>query len=101
MLLVYFLIGYVVFCSHLEIAEMVVHLQNETYKLNFVMVVQPVRTFFHTNKSTCGEWLTRIRIAVVVVAIHAGQATTAVRHGHCVLQDMVDANNTQVLKSGP
>jgi PI-3-kinase-related kinase SMG-1 len=55
-----------------------------------------VRTFFHTNKSTCGEWLTRIRTAVVVVAIHAGQATTAIRHGHCMLQDMADANNTQV-----
>lgn len=88
------------FFPYAEIAAVVVQLQNETYELNFVMVVQPVRTFFHTNKSTCGEWLTRIRTAVVVVAIHAGQATTAVRHGHCMLQDMADANNTQVWKSG-
>lgn len=73
-----------------------VQVQNKMYEVNFVMVFQPVRTFFHTNKSTCGEWLTRIRSAVVVVAIHAGQATTAIRHGHCMLQDMVDANNTQV-----
>ena len=54
-----------------------------------------MRTFFHTNKSTCGEWLTRIRTAVVVVAIHAGQATTAIRHGHCLLQDLAETNNTQ------
>jgi hypothetical protein len=78
------------------IAAVMVQVQNKTYEVNFVMVFQPVRTFFHTNKSTCGEWLTRIRSAVVVVAIHAGQATTAIRHGHCMLQDMADANNTQV-----
>jgi hypothetical protein len=77
-------------------SAVIVQVQNGMYRINFVIVFQPVRTFFHTNKSTCGEWLTRIRSAVVVVAIHAGQATTAIRHGHCMLQDMVDANNTQV-----
>jgi hypothetical protein len=77
---------------------MILQLNNKIFEVTFVVVFQPVRTFFHTNKSTCGEWLTRIRTAVVIVAIHAGQATTAVRHGHCMLQDMADANNTQVWK---
>jgi hypothetical protein len=75
---------------------MILQLHHKIYVVTFAVVFQPVRTFFHTNKSTCGEWLTRIRTAVVIVAIHAGQATTAVRHGHCLLQDMADANNTQV-----
>jgi hypothetical protein len=73
-------------------------LNNKIFEVTFIVFFQPVRTFFHTNKSTCGEWLTRIRTAVVIVAIHAGQATTAVRHGYCMLQDMADANNTQVWK---
>ena len=75
---------------------MILQLNNKIFEVTFMVVSQPVRTFFHTNKSTCGEWLTRIRTAVVIVAIHAGQATTAVRHGHCMLQDMADANSTQV-----
>jgi hypothetical protein len=77
---------------------MILHLHHRIHEVPFPVVFQPVRTFFHTNKSTCGEWLTRIRSAVVIVAIHAGQATTAVRHGHCMLQDMADSNNTQVWK---
>uniref|UniRef100_A0A1B6CNV0 non-specific serine/threonine protein kinase n=1 Tax=Clastoptera arizonana TaxID=38151 RepID=A0A1B6CNV0_9HEMI len=56
---------------------------------------KPVRTFFHTNKSTCGEWLARNRQAVVVVSLHAGLATSAVRHGYCLLQDMLDSGNTK------
>nr|CAD7446499.1 unnamed protein product [Timema bartmani] len=56
---------------------------------------KPVRTFFHTNKSTCAEWLSRIRGAVIVVALHVGHATTAVRHGHYLLQDLLSNNNTQ------
>lgn len=58
--------------------------------------LQPVRTFFHTNKSTCAEWLARIRLIIVMVSLHAGLSTTAVRHGYCLLQDMVQAGNTKV-----
>ncbi|RZF38904.1 hypothetical protein LSTR_LSTR014342 [Laodelphax striatellus] len=58
-------------------------------------MLQPVRTFFHTNKSTCAEWLTRIRLAVVVVSLHCGLAASAVRNGHCLLQDLLDSGNTQ------
>lgn len=54
-----------------------------------------VRTFFDTNKNTCGEWLTRNRMALMVVSLHAGIAASTVRHGFCHLQDLVDAGNTQ------
>lgn len=57
-----------------------------------------VRTFFHTNRSTCVEWLTRIRLAVVAVALRAGQAATAVRQGHALLQYLHEMNNTQGLE---
>ncbi|XP_039285302.1 serine/threonine-protein kinase SMG1-like [Nilaparvata lugens] len=60
-----------------------------------VAPTKPVRTFFHTNKSTCGEWLARIRLAVVVVSLHCGLAASAVRNGHCLLQDLLDSGNTQ------
>jgi len=35
-------------------------------------------------------------MAVVVVALRAGQAAAAVRHGQALLQTLVDTNNTQV-----
>ncbi|KAJ1529376.1 hypothetical protein ONE63_006163 [Megalurothrips usitatus] len=57
-----------------------------------------VRNFFHTNRSTCVEWLTRIRLAVVAVALRAGQAATAVRQGHALLQHLHETNNTQGLE---
>ncbi|KAK3930101.1 Serine/threonine-protein kinase SMG1 [Frankliniella fusca] len=57
-----------------------------------------VRNFFHTNRSTCVEWLTRIRLAVVAVALRSGQAATAVRQGHALLQHLHETNNTQGLE---
>lgn len=54
-----------------------------------------VRNFFHTNRSTCVEWLTRVRLAVVAVALRSGQAATAVRQGHALLQHLHETNNTQ------
>ncbi|XP_046689228.1 serine/threonine-protein kinase SMG1-like [Homalodisca vitripennis] len=55
----------------------------------------PVRSFFHTNKSTCHEWLSRNRSAVVAVALRAGMASCAVRHGYTLLQDLLDLGNTK------
>lgn len=55
-----------------------------------------MRTFFYTNKSTCAEWLTRNRMAIVVVSLHAGLASSAIRHGYCLLQDLLDAGNVKV-----
>lgn len=36
-------------------------------------------------------------MAVVVVSLHSGLATSALRNGHCQLQDLLDAGNTQVI----
>nr|XP_018895690.1 PREDICTED: serine/threonine-protein kinase SMG1-like [Bemisia tabaci] len=54
-----------------------------------------VRNFFDTNKNTCEEWLTRNRMALMGVSLHAGIAAATIRHGFCHLQDLLDAGNSQ------
>ena len=55
-----------------------------------------MRTFFRTNKNTCIEWLSRIRVYLITVALHCGMYTVVVRQTSEILHDMKDANNTQV-----
>ncbi|KAK5642069.1 hypothetical protein RI129_008236 [Pyrocoelia pectoralis] len=59
---------------------------------------KPVRTFFYTNASTCKEWLSRIRIIIVIVALHAGQSTIALRHGQALLANLVATNKTKTVE---
>ncbi|GCC18493.1 hypothetical protein chiPu_0017960 [Chiloscyllium punctatum] len=40
-----------------------------------------IRTFFYTNRQTCHDWLTRIRVAIMRVGLLAGQPAVTVRHG--------------------
>ena len=58
--------------------------------------MQAVRTFFRTNRSTCLEWLARIRLAVIVIAEQAGQSAVVVRQAWELMRDMKHAGNTQV-----
>lgn len=58
--------------------------------------LQSVRVFFRTNRQTCTEWLSRIRAAVIIVALNAGRPEVAVRHSYKLLQELKDNNNTQV-----
>lgn len=53
---------------------------------------KPVRTFFTTNASTCKEWLSRIRMILIQLALHTGQSTIALRHGYSMLKDLYTAN---------
>ncbi|GLH00101.1 Serine/threonine-protein kinase ATR [Gryllus bimaculatus] len=59
----------------LEHLEKCIHNAAEGSASSLPPCQKTVRIFFHTNKSTCAEWLTRIRMAVLMVALHAGQAT--------------------------
>lgn len=54
---------------------------------------KPVKTFFHTNASTCREWLTRIRMPVIEIALHSGGSVTVIRHCQAKLKDLVASNN--------
>ena len=68
------------------------------YAFTYVYILlQAVRTFFRTNKNTCIEWLSRIRVYLITVALHCGMYTVVVRQTSEILHDMKEANNTQVL----
>lgn len=80
------------FLEHLERG---IHNAAEGCATAMLPLSKPVRTFFHTNKSTCKEWLNRIRLALCVVSLHAGMATNALRNGQKLLEDLSLAENTQ------
>ncbi|KAL8580399.1 hypothetical protein ACOMHN_020876 [Nucella lapillus] len=54
-----------------------------------------VKTFFRTNRSTCLEWLSRIRMCIMTVAAHAGLPSVVVRHAHELLRDLLEMDRTQ------
>ncbi|XP_053551228.1 serine/threonine-protein kinase SMG1 isoform X2 [Bombina bombina] len=55
-----------------------------------------IRTFFYTNRQTCQDWLTRIRIAIMRVGLLAGQPAVTVRHGFDLLSEMKNSSVPQV-----
>ena len=44
------------------------------------ILLQNVKFFFITNKSTCLEWLNRIRIPIILTAVRSGQYESAARN---------------------
>ncbi|XP_011150895.1 serine/threonine-protein kinase SMG1 [Harpegnathos saltator] len=83
------------FVEFLEHLERVIHNAADGCAMVLLPLSKPVRTFFHTNKSTCKEWLNRIRLALCVVSLHSGLATSALRNGQRLLEDLSNADNTQ------
>ncbi|XP_025837692.1 serine/threonine-protein kinase SMG1 [Agrilus planipennis] len=57
--------------------------------------IKTVRTFFHTNASTCKEWLARIRLVMIHIAVHIGESAIALRHGQALLEDLVKNKKTK------
>lgn len=56
-----------------------------------------VRCFFSTNKTTCTEWLHRLRNTLMCVSLHAGVASSACRHGMALLRDLVAQGHTNTM----
>lgn len=83
------------FVEFLEHLERMIHNAADGCAMALLPLSKPVRTFFHTNKSTCKEWLNRIRLALCVVSLHSGLATNALRNGQRLLEDLSNADNTQ------
>ncbi|TKS92475.1 Serine/threonine-protein kinase SMG1 [Collichthys lucidus] len=54
-----------------------------------------IRTFFYTNRQTCQDWLTRIRLALMRVGLLSGQPAVTIRHGFDLLTEIKNSN-TQV-----
>lgn len=78
------------FLEHLERA---IHNAADGCAMALLPHSKPVRTFFHTNRQTCREWLNRIRLALCVVSLHSGLATNALRNGQRLLDDLSNADN--------
>ncbi|XP_077590470.1 serine/threonine-protein kinase SMG1 [Stigmatopora nigra] len=53
-----------------------------------------IRTFFYTNRQTCQDWLTRIRLSLMRVGLLSGQPAVTVRHGFDLLAEIKN-NSTQ------
>ncbi|TRY87779.1 hypothetical protein DNTS_015691 [Danionella cerebrum] len=51
-----------------------------------------IRTFFYTNKQTCQDWLTRIRLALMRVGLLSGQPAVTVRHGFDLLIEIKNSS---------
>ena len=58
-------------------------------------LLKVIRTFFYTNRQTCQDWLTRIRLSIMRVGLLAGQPAVTVRHGFDLLTEM-KTNPSQV-----
>ncbi|XP_031845911.1 serine/threonine-protein kinase Smg1 isoform X3 [Nomia melanderi] len=78
----------------LEHLERVIHNASEGCAIALPSLSKPVRTFFHTNKSTCKEWLNRIRLALCVVLLHSGLAGSALGNSERLLEDLSNNDNT-------
>uniref|UniRef100_A0A3B4V3S0 non-specific serine/threonine protein kinase n=1 Tax=Seriola dumerili TaxID=41447 RepID=A0A3B4V3S0_SERDU len=51
-----------------------------------------IRTFFYTNRQTCQDWLTRIRLALMRVGLLSGQPAVTIRHGFDLLTEIKNSS---------
>ncbi|XP_041633863.1 serine/threonine-protein kinase SMG1 isoform X3 [Cheilinus undulatus] len=51
-----------------------------------------IRTFFFTNRQTCQDWLTRIRLALMRVGLLSGQPAVTIRHGFDLLSEIKNSS---------
>ncbi|CAF0981896.1 unnamed protein product [Adineta ricciae] len=64
----------------LEALEKCMYNAYEGAALSLPQLPKPIKFFFITNKSTCLEWLNRIRIPMILTAVRSGQYESAVRN---------------------
>ncbi|XP_066151447.1 serine/threonine-protein kinase SMG1 [Euwallacea fornicatus] len=80
--------------------QFVEHLEKSIYNASEGCAVampqssKAVRSFFIANLNTCNEWLSRIRLVVMHVALHCGESSVALRHGQSMLKDLAQKSNT-------
>ncbi|KAJ8935611.1 hypothetical protein NQ318_017349 [Aromia moschata] len=76
------------------------HLEKSIYNASegCAMAMPPatkiVRSFFIANTNTCNEWFCRIRMVVMHIALHCGDASIALRHGQCLLKDYIHSGKS-------
>jgi len=60
-------------------------------------MLQAVRTFFWTNRGTCREWLSRVRLQLMLIAQSQHDWATVVRHGYLRLAELTEASSTPLV----
>lgn len=66
---------------------------------SYPRVPQGIRTFFYTNRQTCQDWLTRIRLALMRVGILCGQPAVTVRHGFDLLSEVKNSSTQLTVRT--
>ncbi|CAG4946307.1 unnamed protein product [Parnassius apollo] len=56
------------------------------------VAIKPVRTFFHTNWSTCREWQNRVRPAALAVSLYSGHLGAVIYHASLILQTAANSH---------
>ncbi|CAH0546905.1 unnamed protein product [Brassicogethes aeneus] len=80
--------------------QFVEHLEKSIYNASegtALAMPQPtkvVKSFFIANTNTCNEWLSRIRMVVIHIALHSGESNIALRHGQSLLRDFVNSGKS-------
>ncbi|KAH1004120.1 hypothetical protein HUJ04_003920 [Dendroctonus ponderosae] len=75
--------------------QFVEHLEKSIFNASegcAVAMPQPsktVKSFFIANMNTCNEWLLRIRMVVMHIALHCGESSIALKHGQYMLKDLL------------
>ena len=60
-------------------------------------MMQAVRTFFWTNRATCREWLSRVRLQLMLIAQSQHDFATIVRHGYILLSELTESTSSPVI----
>lgn len=66
---------------------------------SYLCALQGIRTFFYTNRQTCQDWLTRIRLALMRVGILCGQPAVTVRHGFDLLSEVKNSSTQLTVRT--
>jgi len=82
----------IIFC----LGTQVIYNASEGSAVTLPAAPKVVRTFFFANKSTCNNWLTRIRLVMGMVGVKTGQPASTVRNMYALLSELVAVRNTQV-----
>ena len=80
----------------LEALEKCMYNAYEGAALSLPLLPKAVKFFFITNKSTCLEWLNRIRIPIILTAVRSGQYEAATRNCYQYLHHVCALGQAEV-----
>ncbi|CAF0977060.1 unnamed protein product [Rotaria sordida] len=82
----------------IEALEKCMYNAYEGAALSLPQLPKTVKFFFITNKSTCFEWLNRIRIPIILTAVRSGQYESAVRNCNQYLMHVCSLGQAEAIE---